>query len=280
MVAKDQDICLSLLDTLSSQPTKTKVLNTLSNRVARTLLYGGEEDASKLGAELEAGQEAFMLEWVGEQRDCDEALYYSSLLLLLREGLDTPTPAFHGSYANAYQRLVTLLVKELGSQSAPVNGELFDQFIRWESALRKNLTLDMWDAQPKELAGEWNLFDEGQTRPLRLIFRRDGSIKVPPELGMGGSWRLEPGPTHLDTIIFDVMTGSPDQRVLSYTGYVDRGQRIETRFSKRPIKVQGRMVLKIRGEGRMSSKFSAEHPTQKRRRGALGSVPILLNEEL
>lgn len=279
MVAKDQDICLSLLDTLSSARTKTKVLNTLSNRVARTMLYGGEEDAGKLSNELHAGQEAFLSEWVGEQRDCDEALFYSSLLTLLQDGLDTPTPSFHGAYANAYQRLVTLLVKELGSQSAPVNGELFNQFIRWESSLRKNLTLDMWDAHPKELTGEWKLFDEGQTRVLKLYFKKDGGIKVPSELGVGGMWRVEPGPTHLDTVFFDVMTGSPDNRVLSYTGYVDRGQRIETRFSKRPIRVAGRVVLKIRGEARMSNQFRAEHPTK--RPAVLGGVvkPILREAE-
>jgi len=95
-------------------------------------------------------------------------------------------------------------------------------------------------------------------RTANLVFRRDGTLRVPPELGLDGSWSFEPGPTHLDTIRFELRLGTPDNRVLAYTGYVDRGQRIETRFSKRPIKMKGRAVLMVRGEPRSSSKFTMQ----------------------
>ena len=266
VVPRDRDICLSVFDTLTNETTKTKVLNSLSNRVARTMLYGDETDVAKLLEELEAGRQAFLDQWVGPlaaaEGNCDEALYYGSLIAHLRGGLDldpscVPSP-MRGGYGNAYQRLVTLLVQELGTRSTPVNGELFDSFVRWESSLRKNLTSQAWEAHPKELTGHWHLYDGSRGRTFKVGFRRDGSLRLPAELGVEGTWRLEPGPTHLDTVHFDVKAGTPDGRLFSYTGYVDRGQRIETRFSKRPIKVMGRMIMMIRGEPRTSSKFMME----------------------
>ena len=95
-------------------------------------------------------------------------------------------------------------------------------------------------------------------------------MKLPPGLGVEGTWSFEPGPTHLDTIRFEIRLGTPDRRVLAYTGYVDRGQRIETRFSRRAIKMKGRMTLKVRGEPRASSKFSMELERKKKLLGGLG----------
>lgn len=283
ILPRDRDICLSLYDTITGAQTKTKILNKISNRVSRTMLYGDEDDVAKLTTELTTGKASFVDEWLdGEaERGCDESVYYDSLISHLTGGLEAPAPAaMGGGYSNAYQRFITLLVQELGTRSASVDPEMFDAFVRWESTLRKNLTQDMWDPHPKELTGQWTLMDsgpnpgsaamatsgggsagsknKGKLRTANLVFRRDGTLRVPPELGLDGSWSFEPGPTHLDTIRFELRLGTPDNRVLAYTGYVDRGQRIETRFSKRPIKMKGRVVLRVRGEPRSSSKFTME----------------------
>ena len=286
ILPRDRDICLSLYDTITGAPTKTKILNKISNRVSRTMLYGDEDDVAKLTTELTTGKGPFVEEWLGGVEEgglkCDEDVYYDSLIAHLTGGLEAPAPAaMGGGYSNAYQRFMTLLVQELGTRSASIDPEMFDSFVRWESTLRKNLTQDMWDPHPKELTGQWTLMDSGPNpgsapaaaspagatggkgkgksqRTANLVFRRDGTLRVPPELGLDGSWSFEPGPTHLDTIRFEVRLGTPDNRVLAYTGYVDRGQRIETRFSKRPIKMKGRVVLRVRGEPRSSSKFTMQ----------------------
>ncbi len=294
---KDRDICLSLYDTITGAPTRTKLLNTLSNRVARTMLYGDEEDVGKLTQGMRDGRAAFLDEWVDGVEATDEAYYYDSLLASLQAGLDAPPPpaAMGGGYSNAYQRFMAFLVQELGSRPASLDGELFDSFVRWESSLRKNLTQEMWDPHPKELSGEWTLYDDGSgsgstlaastggssssataasggARVSVIGFRKDGTLKLPPGLGVDGMWRFEPGPTHLDTIRFEIRLGTPDARALAYTGYVDRGQRIETRFSKRAIKMKGRMVLQVRGEARASSKFFMElgRPPRKKKGMRLG----------
>ena len=138
-----------------------QVLNVMSNRVVRTMLYGDQEDNEKLLKEMEAGFPGFINDWVAGREDSEEALYYNSLMTHLRKGLDAPPPKFKGAYGNAYQRLVTLLVKELGTRSVPVNREVFDSFVRWESSLRKNLTEVLWDPHPKELTG-MNCHEKGR----------------------------------------------------------------------------------------------------------------------
>lgn len=274
----DRDICLSLYDTITGAATKTKVLNVLSNRVARTMLYGDEEDVAKLTSEMQGKEAAFLEEWVGlgaDAKETDECLYYESLLGHLTGGLDAPAPRLAGGgFSNAYQRFMTLLVQELGTRPAPVDDVVFDSFVRWESSLRKNLTQSVWDPHPKELTGQWTLMDLGTSstgnsagasaaaaasnsmRISSIGFRKDGTLRLPAGLGLDGWWSFEPGPTHLDTIRFEIRLGTPDNRVLAYTGYIDRGQRIETRFSKREIKMKGRRLLKVRGEARASSKFT------------------------
>ena len=60
-------------------------------------------------------------------------------------------------------------------------------------------------------------------------------------------WRLDPGnhgPTHLDTCTFQVL--SEDGEILQYRGFLDRGARLESRFSKRSIKIRGAVAFQMR----------------------------------
>merc|ERR1712227_652205 len=108
-----------------------------------------------------------------------------------------------------------------------------------------------------------------------VVFRKDGSMQVDPEIGLGGTWRLEPGPTHLDTIFFSIIPAGRPSSVLQYQGYIDRGQRIECRFSKRPIRMMGRVNYLVRGEVKNLARFCmrkdylsrAFYPTQSSSRG-------------
>ena len=62
--------------------------------------------------------------------------------------------------------------------------------------------------------------------------------------------RCDPGPTHLDTVTFQVQ--ARDGMVLQYKGYVDRGARFEAKYSKRKVKVSGACTFQDRagrGEG-------------------------------
>ncbi|CAN0550948.1 unnamed protein product, partial [Ectocarpus sp. 8 AP-2014] len=40
---------------------------------------------------------------------------------------------------------------------------------------------------------------------LVVSFRKDGTVQIPVEKGVGLQWRVEPGPTHLDTIYFEMI---------------------------------------------------------------------------
>jgi hypothetical protein len=60
----------------------------------------------------------------------------------------------------------------------------------------------------------------------------------------GLRWRLDPGPTHLDTCTFQVL--NDDGTVLQYRGFIDRGARLEARFSGRPIKIRGSVMFQMR----------------------------------
>lgn len=44
---------------------------------------------------------------------------------------------------------------------------------------------------------------------LVVTFGKDGTVQVPVEKGVGLGWRVEPGPTHLDTIYFDMIPAAP-----------------------------------------------------------------------
>ena len=69
--------------------------------------------------------------------------------------------------------------------------------------------------------------------------------------------RLEPGPTHLDTcqMFVEISNGVGDKELSTFMGYVDRGQRIECRFSKRPIRMSG---LVVKAENSVTGRFTME----------------------
>lgn len=45
---------------------------------------------------------------------------------------------------------------------------------------------------------------------LVVAFRKDGTVQVPTGKGLGLQWRVEPGPTHLDTIYFEMIPSAPE----------------------------------------------------------------------
>ena len=65
---------------------------------------------------------------------------------------------------------------------------------------------------------------------------------APPVKGL--RWRLDPGPTHLDTCTFQVL--GEDGTILQYRGFIDRGARLESRFSKRALKIRGSVMFQMR----------------------------------
>ena len=109
---------------------------------------------------------------------------------------------------------------------------------------------------------------------------------------VGIGWRLDPGPTHLDTCYITIAAPkgsfspprssrtdyadgsgpSGGKEILTFMGYIDRGQRIESRFSKRPIRMSGLVIAsevalepgQLPEEKRATSRFVME-------KGALGS---------
>lgn len=49
---------------------------------------------------------------------------------------------------------------------------------------------------------------------LVVAFRKDGSVQIPAKKGVGLQWRVEPGPTHLDTIYFEMNPAAPTVRAV------------------------------------------------------------------
>ena len=375
LVPQDKEICLSLMDSISenTRMTRTKILNQLSNRVLRTLVYGTNEDCQSLSEELKENKEKYLkasitqcpldleqntVEESDKEIEMDkcpvdhkallaqglteeeiraqlskgssfslvskssdspksipvkgkpsmsltpnpgESMYYDALVAHTKSGMEARIPGLSGSYSNAYQRLLTLIVQEIGTRQGPINDDFYESFVSWESGLRKNLTEPFWNPLPTELTGVWfleedfNMYKDGRRRTSRndvgprtrkqvanrlptkeellneetaeggqrlslyegvpVVFRKDGSMQVDPEIGLGGTWRLEPGPTHLDTIFFSIIPAGRPSSVLQYQGYIDRGQRIECRFSKRPIRMMGRVNYLVRGEVKNLARF-------------------------
>ena len=58
-----------------------------------------------------------------------------------------------------------------------------------------------------------------------------------------------------DTCEFNVVSKIKTDLTLKYVGFIDRGQRIESRLSRSPVRMSGRVVSIINGEIRGSSRF-------------------------
>jgi hypothetical protein len=121
------------------------------------------------------------------------------------------------------------------------------RFSQWEASFRKNKA-EMSD-YPDDLVGTWQVKDELGGKTLgtsTVVFKAEGEVFVKPPL-KGLRWRLDPGPTHLDTCTWQVL--SHDGAVLQYKGFIDRGARLEARFSKRPINIRGAVTFQMRDGG-------------------------------
>jgi hypothetical protein len=98
------------------------------------------------------------------------------------------------------------------------------------------------NAYPEDLVGDWTVADEvgGQQIGISSVtLLEDGVVKISEGWVtgyVGLQWRLDPGPTHLDTVTFQIQ--EKGGLVLEYKGYVDRGARLEAKYSKRSIKVR------------------------------------------
>jgi len=258
----------------AEEPSMTRQLNALSNIVQRALLFGGDQELLVLSETLDADKAAFIQRWYpsGDKgtieltKPEDEmrpgVQYLNCLVSLLKgcyedggmEDLLPPFPLIK-SYANAYQRLTGSLV-ELGSGYVkPVQNvkgmplprtaqEELGRFAVWETTFRKR-TPDI-NSYPEDMEGSWEVQDEigGETIGMStVIFNSHGQVEVAPPM-QGLRWRLDPGPTHLDTCTFQVL--SDDGTILQYRGFIDRGARLEARFSKRPVRIRGSVMFQMR----------------------------------
>ena len=254
------------------EPTMTRQLNSLSNIVLRALLFGGDQELLVLSETLDSNRSPFAERWypgTGEPSDVLEnetrpgLQYLNSLVLLLRKAYDEgvvtslePAVGLIQSYSNSYERLMASLL-ELGSgyirpmttnvMSMPkprTAKEELGRFAVWESNFRSSG--GETTSYPEDLEGTWEVKDVvgGETIGIStVVFEPNGGVNVAPPL-QGLRWRLDPGPTHLDTCTFQVL--GEDGTVLQYRGFIDRGARLEARFSKRPTKIRGSVMFQMR----------------------------------
>lgn len=259
----------------AEEPSMTRQLNVLSNIVLRALLFGGEQELLVLAETLDADRAAFVDRWYpgtgGLLNDADlqneirpGVQYLNCLIDLLRDCYDNgivvdmqPSLPLSQSYGNAYERLVAMAV-ELGSgylKPAPSSTqalpkprtakEELGRLALWESRFRQAGSPDT-SPYPEDLEGEWEVQDEvggeiiGTTR---VTLGEGGQVELKAPLE-GLRWRLDPGPTHLDTCTFQVL--NTDGTILQYRGFIDRGARLESRFSKRALRIRGSVMFQMR----------------------------------
>jgi len=254
----------------ATQPTMTRQLNVLANIVQRALLFGGDQELLVLAETLDADRIAFVERWYpsGSESSLDDlsgVQFLDSMIALLRkcyeEGIVTtldPIVKLSASYENAYERLVALAV-ELGSgylkpepdtMKIPpprTATEELGRFAVWETKFRQNgMEGSTSSPYPDDLLGEWEVRDVvgGESIGVSTVqLGPDGKVTVKEPLE-GLRWRLDPGPTHLDTCTFQVL-GS-DGTILQYRGFLDRGARLEARFSKRSLSIRGSVMFQMR----------------------------------
>ena len=84
--AADNDICLSLIDVANKDldedyPSKTRVINTIANNVARAVLYGGVEEQDKVAQIIEDMLPDFGNQWCSNDEKCQELQFLRALVL-------------------------------------------------------------------------------------------------------------------------------------------------------------------------------------------------------
>ncbi len=196
--------------------------------------------------------------------------YFNCLLQLLKDcyvkgpitDLMPPFPLGQ-TYSNAFERLTASLVemgsgyvrpissigvpRSRGMQPLPKNAkEEFGRFAEWERQFRQGSKQREFNSYPNDLVGRWLVKDEVQGKTIgvtTVTFKPEGVVDVEEPL-QGLRWRLDPGPTHLDTCTFQVL--GEDGAILQYKGFVDRGARLEARFSRRPITIRGEVRFQMR----------------------------------
>ena len=272
---KDKDRSSTGIFLSADEPTMTRQLNALANIVERALQYGGDQELLVLSETLFSNRDEFVQRWysgtgVPSEEMKDETRpgvqFLNALVLLLREAYDNgvvtsldPATTLIPSFSNAYERLMATLV-ETGSgyvrpevsanmKSMPkprTAQEELGRFAVWEANFRS--TGGETASYPEDLAGSWEVEDlVGGERigVSTVILEPQGEVNVAPPL-QGLRWRLDPGPTHLDTCTFQVL--SDEGTVLQYRGFIDRGARVESRFSGRSTKIRGSVMFQMRGD--------------------------------
>jgi len=170
--------------------------------------------------------------------------------------------------------------KNLPIPRTPV--EELGRFAVWETNVRGAAFKKPFSPNPDDLVGTWKVQEEvagqalafppnaanandGSDSPetaVLISFNSDGRVKVRTPSSssddndesnssylQGLTWRLDPGPTHLDTCTFTVLAGEDEGgTVLLYRGFLDRGARLESRFSKRPLSISGKVQLQLRND--------------------------------
>jgi hypothetical protein len=101
-----------------------------------------------------------------------------------------------------------------------------------------------------DMVGIWEVRDEvcGETIGNVVMFFENGNCVQAEPLLEGLRWRLDPGPTHLDTCTFQVLS-TIDRTILQYRGFIDRGARLDARYSKRPLRIRGSVMFPMRDGG-------------------------------
>ena len=169
---QDSNICLSLIDLKfpSSQPSKTKELNYISNCVARAMLYGGSRERRELASSLRSRCPAFATKWKLSSSS-QEMVYMEALAVLLEEGVEVAASAVSSSacegvfgvsnvsgtidripeleshqslrlfdtYLNAFQRVLEKCLSEMGTRGnlIPQNDDVLNNFVNWEQSVRR-----------------------------------------------------------------------------------------------------------------------------------------------
>eukprot|EP00546_Thalassionema_frauenfeldii_P018499 CAMPEP_0178902382 /NCGR_PEP_ID=MMETSP0786-20121207/4571_1 /TAXON_ID=186022 /ORGANISM="Thalassionema frauenfeldii, Strain CCMP 1798" /LENGTH=654 /DNA_ID=CAMNT_0020573637 /DNA_START=39 /DNA_END=2003 /DNA_ORIENTATION=+ len=155
------------------------------------------------------------------------------------------------------------LVEALSTKSLPIPKspvEELGRFALWETKVRGALSSEDSNTEklPKDLVGDWQIQEDVGGKVLfpnqpsiRINLQADGTVVLADDASVskndkmiqGLNWRLDPGPTHLDTCTFQVLAGD---NILLYRGFLDRGARLEARFSKRPLSIKGKVQLQLR----------------------------------